>query len=85
MPRLPPVTSTDLATNTSPHIGTAAGRTLSPAPGRAVNRAAEGAAYDLLSGVFQAETDLQADLVVVDLVVDDVAADLGHLEPVEVP
>ncbi len=37
------------------------------------------------SGVFQAETDLEADLIVRHLAVDDLAADLGHLEPVEVP
>src|SRR6266540_4763922 len=37
------------------------------------------------SGVFEAEADLHAYLDVVDLVVLDVAADLGDLEPVEVP
>src|SRR3954470_2598335 len=37
------------------------------------------------SAVFEAEADLHTDLVVVDLVVDQVTADLGDLEPVEVP
>jgi len=36
-------------------------------------------------GVFEPEADFHADLVVVDLVVHYVAADLGDLEPIEVP
>src|SRR5262249_33805526 len=37
------------------------------------------------AGSLQPETDLQRHLVVRDLAVDDVAADVGDLEPVEVP
>jgi len=37
------------------------------------------------SGVLEAESDFQADLVVSHFAIDDLAADLGDLEPVEVP
>src|SRR5690606_3425458 len=37
------------------------------------------------SGVFEAESHLHADLQVLDIAVHDLAADLGDLEPVEVP
>src|SRR3984957_20942148 len=37
------------------------------------------------SGVLEAEAHLEADLIVRDLAVDDLAADLGDLEPVQVP
>src|SRR5687767_6024780 len=90
MPRFPPVTSTDLATFPSPHSTDcrpygAAARTVSPALAGTANRAAPGGPQYRWSGVFEPEADLQPDLVVVDRVVDDVAADLGHLEPVQVP
>src|SRR6185437_8048694 len=112
IPRLPPVTNTDLPTSPphpsphGPHISAA--RTLPrPTPPhtsrvipcscsfsarvkggegatRRDNPACAAARRAGSSGVFEAEADLHADLVVVDLVVDDVAADLGDLEPVEV-
>src|SRR5260370_1018290 len=37
------------------------------------------------SGVLEAEADLEPDLIVGDVAVDDLAADLRHLEPVQVP
>src|SRR5712691_1800835 len=36
-------------------------------------------------GVLQPEADLEPDLEVRDLAIGDLAADLGHLEPVQVP
>src|SRR5215207_1620917 len=110
MPRFPPVTSTDLATNTSPHgselrrrgrcrtNGIARSRPyrepggpgrFAASPGMVRSTASAGAtawfAAPAGSGVLEAEADLEAHLVMVDRVVDDVAADLGHLEPVQMP
>ena len=39
----------------------------------------------VLFSVLEPEADLEPDLEVGDLVIDDLATDLGHLEPVEVP
>ena len=36
-------------------------------------------------GILKAESDLEADLIVRHLAVNDLAADLRYLEPVEVP
>src|ERR1700754_639086 len=74
MPRLPPVTSTDRPTLRSPHSSSAE-----------LRADATGYRTDAPSRVLEAEADLHADLDVLDLAVDDLAADLGDLEPVEVP
>ena len=76
IPRFPPVTSTDLL-NASP--SSALGR--SSPPDAIASRSAD---VQGLLVVLQAEAQLEPDLEVLDLVVDDMAADLGDLEPVEV-
>ena len=69
MPRLPPVTSTDLLMRRD---------AIGYRGVRGIARRASG------SVVLEAEAELEADLEVLDGVVLDLAADLGDLEPVEV-
>src|SRR4051794_29564272 len=69
IPRLPPVTRTDLLTRATLEI---------------TSRYAESPGRRTGSVVFQPEADLDADLEVLDGAVLDLAAHLGHLEPVHV-
>src|SRR5215510_477798 len=83
MPRLPPVTSTDLPTATPLASGVFAdARNTRDAIGYPTVRRNRHLPPGLLV-VLQPETDLHRHLVVRDLVVHDVPADLRDLEPVE--
>src|SRR5712691_12030192 len=86
IPRLPPVTRTDRLI-----CGDTSGRTRQQVQfwrayrHRQRDGGARPADQRAALGVLQPEADLEPDLEVRDLAIGDLAADLGHLEPVQVP
>src|SRR6266581_4071159 len=88
IPRFPPVTRADrlICANTSSL------RSAAPDPGERTRAAARATAWDRERcrqpgqlGVLEAEADLEPDLEMRDVAVHDLTADLGDLEPVQVP